>query len=458
MKKYLLAAVLFLSTVTSCAIARPLLAAFGGGSGITDSAAPILKNVMPTVVNIVNQGEFSLIDNPFIKREIEQNKDYYQLLDKKTFLGAGSGIIIDVKTGLIVTNAHLVTACKKLTVTLSDGQKFIATKIGEDDETDVAVIKINAKNLQEIKFADSDKVKVGDFVLAIGSPFDLKQSVTSGIISALNRTDLHLEGIENFIQTDAPINSGNSGGAMVNTKGELVGMNTALMSPNAGNVGVGFAIPSNMVKSVAEQLIKYGDVKRGILGVVVQTLTPALANAFGINGVTGALVTQVASTSPAATAGIKSGDIIIQADNKNIISNDDLRYVSGLKRLGDKIQIVILRDNKKINLNVNTIKADEIKLTTTDNIPYFESVQLQNTTVQVPDYGYIDGVFVVDLDSYSSAGGSGLMPGDIIVSVDNVDVKNIKGLQEVINQNAKKDNVLLKLIRSNRVLFVALEK
>ena len=277
------------------------------------SLAPMLESVTPAVVNIYTISETEdrsyQINDPFLRKFF--NIPGQQKIKEKNRSGLGSGVIIDNKKGFVITNNHVIAKAKDIKVKLSDGREFKATLVGADPASDIAVIKINAKNLNSLNFADSNKLRVGDFVVAIGNPFGIGQTVTSGIISALGRSGLGIEAYENFIQTDASINPGNSGGALVNLKGELVGINTAIIGSkgNAGSVGIGLAIPVNMALDITDQLIKYGKVKRGYLGVSAQDLTPDLSKAFGVNTNKGAIITQVEKGSPADKAGIKIGDV-----------------------------------------------------------------------------------------------------------------------------------------------------
>src|SRR5690554_6640529 len=280
----------------------------------TPTLAPMLEEVTPAVVNISVKG----------KREVRQRiPDMFRFffgpggpreqVQERPFQGLGSGVIIDAKEGYVVTNNHVIDGASEILVTLKDGRQFDATVIGTDDRSDIALIKIkDGENLTQIEIGSSADLRVGDFVVAIGNPFGLGQTVTSGIVSALGRTGLIPEGYEDFIQTDASINPGNSGGALVNLRGELVGINTAILSPGGGNIGIGFAIPTRMASSVMQQLIEHGEVRRGLLGVSVQDLTPALAEAFGITATTrGVIITEVTSGSAAERAGLKAGDIVL---------------------------------------------------------------------------------------------------------------------------------------------------
>ena len=282
--------------------------------------APMLDQSKPAVVNIATRSHVPvqynpLLNDPFFRRFF--NIPQQQQPQKRTTQSLGSGVIFDAKQGLVLTNNHVIQRADEITVSLTDGRSFQAELVGSDPETDVALIKIPAEQLTALPLADSDQLRVGDFVVAIGNPFGLGQTVTSGIVSALGRSGLGIEGYENFIQTDASINPGNSGGALVNLRGELVGINTAIFSPNqrVGNIGIGFAIPSNMVRQISDQLIKYGEVKRAYLGVQMQDITPDLAKAFNLDSNNGAVVTRVQKGSAADDAGVKVGDIITAVDN-----------------------------------------------------------------------------------------------------------------------------------------------
>ncbi len=283
------------------------------------SLAPIIKRTSPAVVNIATRGTIRearnpLLDDPFFRRFF----DTPNVPRERQFQSAGSGVIVDAKNGYIITNAHVIENATEITVSLRDERQVKAEVVGKDAGSDVAVLKVPTKNLIEMPLADSDKAEVGDFVIAIGNPFGLQHTVTSGIISALGRSGINPEGYEDFIQTDASINPGNSGGALVNLDGQLVGVNSAIFSRSGGNIGIGFAIPSNMVKAVMTQLIQYGEVKRGMLGVQLRNLTPAIAESLGLENSRGALVGQVVEGSPAEKAGIKAGDIVTSINGKPV--------------------------------------------------------------------------------------------------------------------------------------------
>jgi serine protease Do/serine protease DegQ len=323
--------------------------------------APMIKKVSPAVVNIATRGTIRergaqnpLLDDPFFRRFFDVPPDNGPRA--RPFQSAGSGVIFDAHSGYIVTNAHVVENASEITVTLQDGRDLKAEIIGSDTPSDVAVLKVKPDGLTQIPLGDSAKMEVGDFVVAIGNPFGLQHTVTSGIISGLSRSGINPDGYEDFIQTDASINPGNSGGALVNLRGELIGINTAILSRSGGNIGIGFAIPVNMARSVMEQLIHYGSVKRGQLGVSMYTVTPDIAHSLGLPSAVGALVSQVVEGSPADQAGIRTGDVITSVNGQPVKSNSELRNTIGLLRVGDKVEIGLLRDGKP--LRVTAVIAD----------------------------------------------------------------------------------------------------
>jgi serine protease DegQ len=327
------------------------LGAVGGGT-----IAPMLEQVTPAVVNIsvlsqAPQAENPLLRDPFFRR-------FFNLPDQmpqgRPQVSAGSGVIVDAANGYVVTNSHVVENAQEIAVTLKDRRRLRAKLIGRDAATDIALLQIKAESLTALPLGDSDRAKVGDFVVAIGNPFGLGQTVTSGIVSALGRSGLKIEGYEDFIQTDASINPGNSGGALVNFQGELIGINTAIIGPAGGSVGIGFAVPVTIVRSVMEQLREYGEVRRGRLGVAIQDLTPDLAESLNLKGDEGALIAKIERGSPADSGGLRSGDVVVAVDGRAIRSATDFRNRIGLLRVGTPVQLTVVRDGGQKSVTVRT--------------------------------------------------------------------------------------------------------
>src|SRR6202140_1579961 len=358
---------LLLALVVALA-AAPLPAAMPPAVGETPlpTLAPMIKKVSPAVVNIAPRGTIRergpqnpLLDDPFFRRFFDVPPDTGPR--ERPFQSAGSGAIVDAKSGYIVTNAHVVENANEIPVTLQDGRDLKADVLGSDAPSDVAVLKVKPDGLSQVALGDSAKSEVGDFVVAIGNPFGLQHTVTSGIISGLSRSGINPDGYEDFIQTDASINPGNSGGALVNLRGELIGINTAILSRSGGNIGIGFAIPVNMVKGVMDQLIKYGQVKRGVLGVNIYNVTPDIAKEFGLTESSGALVAGVAQGSAAERAGVKTGDIITSINGVTMKDAGELRNTIGMLRVGDKVEIDLLRDGKPRKVNALIAERSELE-------------------------------------------------------------------------------------------------
>ncbi len=420
--------------------------------------APVLKTAMPAIVNVAVQGITPSV-MPSGDEEEDNNKALAAPDNKpRKFQSIGSGVIIDPKDGIIITNDHVIRNATSITVTLNDGRRLKAKLIGGDSETDVAVLKIDAKNLKTLPIADSDNIEVGDFVVAIGNPFGLNsygnsQSATFGIISAMKRSDLNIEGVENFIQTDAAINPGNSGGALVNVKGELIGINTAIISLYGGSVGIGFAIPINMVKNVAQQIVKFGSVHRGLMGIFVQHLTPELAQAMGYSeDFQGALVAQVNEDSPAEIAGLKAGDVITQINDTKITQATQVKTTISLLRVGSDVKIAIKRHGKDMTLNavVTDVKKHEQKLQSQN--PFLYGLALRNFEQDSPMHGHVLGVQLVGASENSAGWRAGLRPGDVIISANNQPTTNTKDLQNIAKQ--KKQELLVQVLRGAGALYI----
>jgi serine protease DegQ len=327
--------------------ARPTGPLLGPARGVL-TMAPLVAGVTPGVVNIavrsrVERAPNPLFDDPFFRRFF----DLPAVPREREVLSAGSGVIVDAARGYILTNGHVVANPAEIQVTLKDRRTYPARLVGSDPATDVALLQIDAPGLTAVAFGDSDRLEVGDVVVAIGNPFGLGQTVTSGIVSTLGRSGLGLEGYEDFIQTDASINPGNSGGALVNSKGELVGINTAIIGPTGGNIGIGFAVPANMAKAVMAQLVEHGEVRRGRLGITIEDLTPARAGDLHLELPGGAVITHVEPGSPAARAGIAPGDVIVRAHGQPIQDAGDLRNLVGLLPVGTDLPIVLYRDGRE---------------------------------------------------------------------------------------------------------------
>jgi len=317
-----------------------------------DSLAPMLERVLPAVVNVstrsvVRLRRTPLLDDPFFRQ-------FFNLPDvarERESQSLGSGVIVDAAKGYVVTNHHVVDGADEITVTLRDGRSLTAEVVGRDPEADIALLHIKADKLTALPPADSDALRVGDFAVAIGNPFGLGQTVTYGIVSALGRSGLGIEGYENFIQTDASINPGNSGGALVSTDGRLVGINTAIVGPAGGNIGIGFAIPSNMAHAITTQLAEHGAVQRGELGVMIQDLTPELAGAFGLTQSGGAVIARVVPGSSAERAGLRAGDIVTEVDGHPVANGAALRTAIGVVRVGSDIHLAVMRNGKPLAIN-----------------------------------------------------------------------------------------------------------
>ncbi len=419
------------------------------------SLAPMLQKVLPAVVNI--RAQIKVTDfNTLSRLQREQGGAGNALIPDK-FVSVASGVIVDADKGYILTNAHVIDDAQSITVTLNDGRHYNAKVIGMDKPSDVALLQITGKNLAALPISDSNNLKVGDIVAAIGNPFGLSQSVSSGIISALGRTTLGIESYENFIQTDAPINPGNSGGAMVNTKGELVGINTAILAPDRGNIGIGFAIPANMVKSVMLQLIQFGNVRRGALGIGAEDVTPELASAFNLGGSDkGAVVTQIMPSSPAQKSGLQVGDVITNVNGSDIKNANDVVNAIAFLRVDSRADISLLRDKKPIKLSVVITDPQKRQQTEQALDPFLYGVGLKDFTQLSPIHGDVKGVAVISLEEDSNAWHADLRPGDVITSANQQKIASITELHKIASQ--AKTTLLLHILRGPGAMFLVINK
>ncbi len=416
------------------------------------SLAPMLEKSMPAVVNISTTKNVQLRENPLLRDPFFRH--FFQLPQqqkprRQQKHSLGSGVIIDRLQGYVLTNHHVIDKADKIMVMLSDGRQLNARLLGSDSEADVAVLQIPADNLTELPIANSNELKVGDFVVAIGNPFGLGQTVTSGIVSALGRSGLGIEGYEDFIQTDASINPGNSGGALVNLRGEFVGMNTAILAPGGGNVGIGFAIPSNMAMTLKASLVKHGEVRRGLLGVTTQDLTADLVKAFDLSSTQGAVVSKVEGNSSADRAGMEPGDIIVSLNDKKVKNSHQIRNMIGLLQIGDEVRIGFMRGNKRQNIKAVLGKPRQRKL-----LGGSLHQALKNTVLIATQKEQVEGVLFAEIAKNSYAWRSGLRPGDIIVSANRYRVRNLDELRQVVDPRSA---LLINIQRGTEAFFLILK-
>ncbi len=437
-------------------LAGPLGAALPAklGEAPVPSLAPLVKEVSPAVVNIATRGTVEaprnpLMDDPFFRRFFgvpEQRR-------RREVRSAGSGVIVDAKNGYIITNHHVIENADEIEIALNDDRNLEAEIVGSDPGTDIAVLKLKQpKRLTEMRLGDSDKVEVGDFVVAIGNPFGLQHTVTSGIVSAKGRRGISRDGYEDFIQTDASINPGNSGGALVNLRGELIGINSAIFSNSGGNIGIGFAIPVNIAKAIMVQLIEFGEVKRGLLGVSITDVNAETAKALGLEDNTkGALVQEVVPESAAEQAGIEVGDIIVSVDGKEVSSANDLRTNVGLHRSGDTVSIGLIRDGKRRTVKATLTELGSLQQAAAEEIhPGLAGAELADYPDEVRGLGR-GAVTVESVAPGSPAELRGLKQGDLIVSVNRVRVRNLEEMREVA---ADRKLLLLGIRRNGRNLLL----
>lgn len=415
------------------------------------SLAPMLEKVQPAVVNLSTTTHLQAQENPLMRDPLFRR--FFDFPEQqRSSSSLGSGVIVDAANGYIITNHHLIDQADQITVTTWDGRTLDAKLVGSDADSDIAVVKVDSEQLIEIPLGSSAALRVGDFVVAIGNPFGLSQTVTSGIVSALGRRNLGIEGYEDFIQTDASINPGNSGGALVNLRGELIGINTAIFSRSGGSVGIGFAIPIDMANDLMIQLVEHGNVRRGLLGVVMQDLTPSLADAFDIAGKKGIVVLEVIADSAAEQAGIREGDIIVGFAGDSITRGSDLRNAVGLLRAGAEAEVEFYRDGKLKTVEARIKAIDRLVLRNEKIDGRLTGAHFMSAT---PTAKHGGGVKIVDLEPNSPAVHSGLKENDIILTINRQRVKNLASLEKVLERAHK--TLLIKLLRDNRMLFLVLQ-
>ncbi|MGU3429591.1 serine endoprotease DegQ [Enterobacter hormaechei] len=452
-KKNQLLSALALSVGLSLSASFPASAALPSqvpGQEAIPSLAPMLEKVLPAVVSVQVEGTARQS-----QRIPEELKKYFgeDAPDQQAqpFEGLGSGVIIDAAKGYILTNNHVISQADKISVQLNDGREFDAKLIGGDDQSDIALLQVqNPSNLTQIAIADSDKLRVGDFAVAVGNPFGLGQTATSGIVSALGRSGLNLEGLENFIQTDASINRGNSGGALLNLNGELIGINTAILAPGGGSIGIGFAIPSNMAKTLSQQLIQFGEVKRGLLGIKGMEMSADIAKAFKLNVQRGAFVSEVLPNSGSAKAGVKSGDIIVSLNDKPLSSFAELRSRIATTEPGAKVKLGLIREGKPLTVEVTLDKSTSSSASAEQISPALQGATLSDGQLK----NGTKGITVTTVERSSPAAQAGLHQDDVIVGVNRTRVQSIAEMRKVLE--SKPAVIALQIIRGNDTLYILL--
>lgn len=419
------------------------------------SLAPMIERVQPAVVNINTETRVKVRDpfwdDPFFRRFFgAPNQPQRERVERSL----GSGVIVDAAKGLVLTNNHVIENAQDIKVTLADGRTLNGELVGTDPETDIAVIKVAAKDLSALPLADSSKLRVGDFVVAIGNPFGLGQTVTSGIVSALGRSGLRGVGVQNFIQTDASINPGNSGGALVNLRGELIGINTAIFTPSGGNVGIGFAVPADLVREVIRQLVQYGEVKRGSLGVESQDISEEMATVLGVKMHAGVVLTRVLANSPAEVAGLKVGDVITALNGKTIGSVQELINAEALLPVGQRVTVKIVRDGKALDVPT-VLKPSELRQLSGERLdPRLSGAQFGDLPDKYTREG-VTGVLITRVVPGSKAEQVGLQKDDLVRGINRAAVNDLTQFEQYIEQKPRQ--IVLTVVRGNQAFYVVMD-
>lgn len=420
------------------------------------SLAPMLERVTPAVVNIhsktVVKVRSPFADDPFFRQFFGLPNAPQERIKQSL----GSGVIVDAPRGLILTNNHVIAGADDVQVALADGRVLTAEIIGADEDTDIGLIRVDAKNLTGVSITRSDALRVGDFVVAVGNPFGLGQTVTSGIVSALGRHGLPGLGYQNFIQTDASINPGNSGGALVNLRGELIGINTAIFNPGgsaAGNIGIGFAIPSDLALDVMQQLLETGEVRRGTLGIETQDLTPEIGAAFGLKDARGVIVTRVRPKSPAAIAGLRAGDAITSINGKPTHNRQELANLEGLLPVGEPVTLAVQREGKKLSIKAR-LEPRMTELSGAGLDTRLDGILFGVLPERLRRQG-MTGVLVVNVVEGSRAAVKGLRVGDVVTAVNRSDVADLATLE--LSLSPRPEQLVLTLVRGGRAYFAPME-
>lgn len=451
----------FLVLVLAASLSTPVVAQLASVEadkrGIP-TIAPVIDAVDDAVVNIAVTSErpaqiTPLFRDPFFQPFLPP----LEQMPPQRQMSAGSGVIVDASEGYVLTNNHVIENADDIRVTLRDNRSFEAELIGRDPATDIAVLRIDPDDLTEVPLGNSEDLLVGDFVVAIGNPFGLGQTVTSGIVSALGRSGINPEGYEDFIQTDASINPGNSGGALITLDGKLIGINTAIIAPNGGgNVGIGFAVPVNMALGIMDQLVEFGEVQRGRLGVIIQDLTPDIAQALGVEADTGAIISSVEPGTPADEAGLAAGDVIVAVNDETVEGSSDLRQKIGLRRPGDEVEIAYLRDGDRETTQVTLADGGGQRLAVRDRgaLDALAGVRLSPLDRTHPAWGEVDGVVVDDVAPNSRAARAGLEAGDVITAVNRQPVDTIREIDRALEDAP--GAVVLTVWRDGRTMLIVL--